>query len=118
MKKNERFIIYGGCYGLLLLAAFLLQLKWQGYFCCSIVFVFIMWRLDKVMKEESRQKIRLREAELYMEQMLYAFLQNPKILSALEIRDLFHWTRKNYIQGWRPYPGGSPRARGGDARGD
>ena len=74
MKKNERFIIYGGCYGLLLLAAFLLQLKWQGYFCCSIVFVFIMWRLDKVMKEESRQKIRLREAELYMEQMLYAFL--------------------------------------------
>lgn len=84
MKKNERFIIYGGCYGLLLLAAFLLQLKWQGYFCCSIVFVFIMWRLDKVMKEESRQKIRLQEAELYMEQMLYAFLQNPKILSALE----------------------------------
>ena len=33
MKKNERFVAYGGCYGLLLLAAFLLQLKWQGYIC-------------------------------------------------------------------------------------
>mgnify|MGYP001031442318 FL=1 len=84
MKKNERFVAYGGCYGLLLLAAFLLQLKWQGYICCSIVFVLVMWRMDKVLKEEGRQKIRLQEAELYMEQMLYAFLQNPKILSALE----------------------------------
>jgi len=52
MKKNERFVAYGGCYGLLLLAAFLLQLKWQGYICCSIVFVLVMWRMDKVLKEE------------------------------------------------------------------
>ena len=58
MKKNERFVAYGGCYGLLLLAAFLLQLKWQGYICCSIVFVLVMWRMDKVLKEEGRQKIR------------------------------------------------------------
>ena len=29
MKKNERFVAYGVCYGLLLLASFLLQLKWQ-----------------------------------------------------------------------------------------
>ena len=84
MKKNERFVAYGGCYGLLLLAAFLLQLKWQGYICCSIVFVLVMWRMDKVLKEEKKQQTRLQEAELYMEQMLYAFLQNPKILSALE----------------------------------
>lgn len=84
MKKNERFVAYGVCYGLLLLAAFLLQLKWQGYICCSIVFVLVMWRMDKVLKEEKKQQTRLQEAELYMEQMLYAFLQNPKILSALE----------------------------------
>ena len=84
MKKNERLIVYGGCYGLLLLAAFLLQLKWQGYICCSIVFVLVMWRMDKVLKEEKKQQTRLMEAELYMEQMLYAFMQNPKILSALE----------------------------------
>ena len=55
MKKNERFVAYGGCYGLLLLAAFLLQLKWQGYICCSIVFVLVMWRMDKVLKEEKAQ---------------------------------------------------------------
>lgn len=56
MKKNERFVAYGGCYGLLLLAAFLLQLKWQGYICCSIVFVLVMWRMDKVLKETSLDK--------------------------------------------------------------
>ena len=71
MKKNERFVAYGGCYGLLLLAAFLLQLKWQGYICCSIVFVLVMWRMDKVLKEEKKQQTRLQETELYMEQMLY-----------------------------------------------
>lgn len=58
MKKNERFVAYGGCYGLLLLAAFLLQLKWQGYICCSIVFVLVMWRMDKVLKEEKKQQTR------------------------------------------------------------
>ena len=62
MKKNERFVAYGGCYGLLLLAAFLLQLKWQGYICCSIVFVLVMWRMDKVLKEEKKQQTRLQEA--------------------------------------------------------
>ena len=56
MKKNERFVAYGGCYGLLLLAAFLLQLKWQGYICCSIVFVLVMWRMDKVLKEEAGKR--------------------------------------------------------------
>ena len=61
MKKNERFVAYGGCYGLLLLAAFLLQLKWQGYICCSIVFVLVMWRMDKVLKEEKKQQTRLQQ---------------------------------------------------------
>lgn len=88
MKKNERFVAYGGCYGLLLLAAFLLQLKWQGYICCSIVFVLVMWRMDKVLKEEKKQQTRLQEAELYMEQMLYAFCRIRK--SYLHWRQFVH----------------------------
>lgn len=80
MKKNESFVAYGVCYGLLLLAAFLLQLKWQGYICCSIVFVLVMWRMDKVLKEEKKQQTRLQEAELYMEQMLYAFFAESENL--------------------------------------
>lgn len=41
MKKNERFVAYGGCYGLLLLAAFYYSLSGRDI-SAAVLYLFLL----------------------------------------------------------------------------
>lgn len=84
MGRKARWKRYGFSFLLMTTAALLLRVRLAGYLVCVVAWCFVCFKWRKWMKEAYRQKIRLQEASLYMEQMLYAFLQQQKILSALE----------------------------------
>lgn len=69
---------------LVLMLAFLLQLRLPALLFCMAFVLLLCPVWIKSRMEAIRQEHRLEEAALYMEQLLYAFLANPKILSALE----------------------------------
>lgn len=84
MQGKEKLFGYGRLFLLLVTACFLLQLNAAGFIVCVIVWLLVCIRWKKIAEEAGRQQMRLAEAEIYMEQILYAFLQEQKILSALE----------------------------------
>lgn len=90
MKQKSEIRTHVKAVLLLLLAAFLLQLKWYSSLVCIACYAVLSIGWKRIRKEERRQQKRLEEAGLYMEQLLYAFMQNQQILAALEdIRTLF-----------------------------
>lgn len=84
MQGKEKVWGYGRVLLLLAAACFLLQIHAVGFVVCVIAGLFVCTRWIKIAEEAGRQQTRLAEAEIYMEQILYAFLQEQKILSALE----------------------------------
>lgn len=84
MHGKDILLRYGKLFILLVLAAFLLQLNVISFAVCAIVWLFVSRKWQKTVREAARQQKRLMEAELYMEQMLYAFMQEQKILAAME----------------------------------
>ncbi|MDE7434371.1 MAG: hypothetical protein K2N01_00925 [Lachnospiraceae bacterium] len=84
MKEHERIWKYAAAFAALAVGAFLFRLGIVGCLICTAVFAVVAFRWKSVMEEEQRQKIRLQEVQLYLEQLLYSFLQHQKILSALE----------------------------------
>lgn len=84
MCKKTDMLRYARLFLLLLTAAFLLRLTLVSFMICAVVWLAVCRKWSRISAEAQRQKIRLEEAEIYMEQMLYAFMQEQKILSALE----------------------------------
>lgn len=84
LKERERIWKYAAAFAALALGAFLFQLTFTGCMVCAGVFAAVSFRWRSVLQEECRQKTRLQEVQLYLEQLLYSFLQHQKILSALE----------------------------------
>ena len=81
-KRKITFVLRGT--GLVLLLAFLIQLEPLAMLLCVVFLLLISPGWIKSRIEAEHEERRLEEATLYMEQLLYAFLANPKILSALE----------------------------------
>ncbi|MGN0342762.1 MAG: hypothetical protein ACI4DO_08205 [Roseburia sp.] len=101
MKHREFFIDLAKALGLILLAAFILQMKWYSTLIVILCYFLLAFRWQQRKREACIQQQRLEEASLYMEQLLYAFLQNQQILSSLEdVYPLFRQGRmKECIKG-------------------
>lgn len=90
MRNKERLWKYGAALAALGTGAFLFRLGIWECLVCAAVFCVVCCFWKKLLLEENRQQVRLQEVQLYLEQLLYSFLQHQKILTALEdVRVLF-----------------------------
>lgn len=90
MTKHEGLWRYGAAFAALAAGAFLFRLRVWGCLVCAVLFAVICCLWSRILREEKRQQVRLQEVQLYLEQLLYSFLQHQKILTALEdVRPLF-----------------------------
>ncbi|MBO5372425.1 MAG: hypothetical protein J6A75_06875 [Lachnospiraceae bacterium] len=91
-EKNTENVLY------LILSVLLISLLLGYFYRLKIIVLLIMLCVEaaaipfwmKVKRKARKEKIRFTEANMYMEQILYSFRKNPKILSALkDVEKLF-----------------------------